>query len=102
MTLPPAFQDAPGPFTILATLFVDLKQKAEADRIKAEARDAARLARRQMEISERIQQEQRRQWLEMVQRQNVRGHAGNATQEEAREALRGRGGRANPLDNRWF
>jgi hypothetical protein len=95
-------QDAPGPLTILAQAYIAIRQAAEASRIKAEARDAARRARRQTESNERIQREQRRQWFEQVQRQNVRGHAGNATQEEARAALRGRGGRPNPLDDRWF
>src|ERR1700744_1580944 len=68
--------------------------RARAARAQArrEEQEAARRARRQMEISERIQSEQRRQWLEQVQRQNVRGHAGDATPEEARQALRGRGG----------
>jgi hypothetical protein len=78
------------------------RNRAARARQLREAREADRLARRQMEISERLQQEQRRQWLEMVQRQNIRGHAGNATPEEARQALRGRGGRPNPLDDRWF
>jgi hypothetical protein len=40
--------------------------------------------------------------LQQVERQMARGSAGDATQEEAREALHGRGGGANPLDDRWF
>ena len=95
-------QDGAGPLTALVQMYIAIRQRAEAKRVEAEARDAARLARRQMENSERIQQEQRRQWRELVERQNVRGHAGNATPDEARAALRGRGGRANPLDDRWF
>jgi hypothetical protein len=61
------------------------------NRAVADARAGDRQARRQ-----------RRQWFDLVERQRVRGHAGNATQEEARAALRGRGGRPNPLDDRWF
>jgi hypothetical protein len=78
------------------------RNRAARARVRREEQEAARLARRQMETSERIQQQQRRQWMQMVERQNVRGHAGDATPEEARQALRGRGGRANPLDDRWF
>ncbi|MBV9152697.1 MAG: hypothetical protein JO204_13065 [Alphaproteobacteria bacterium] len=78
------------------------RNRAAKAKQRREAREAERLARKQMEINERMQQEQRRQWQEMVQRQNVRGHAGDATPEEARQALRGRGGRPNPLDDRWF
>jgi hypothetical protein len=95
-------QDAPGPLTILVQAYIAIRQAAEANRIKAEAREAERLASRQSRNNDRIQREQRRQWLEMVERQNIRGHAGNATPEEARAALRGRGGRPNPLDDRWF
>jgi len=71
-------------------------------RQKHQAREIEERNRRQMESNERLQSEQHRQWLEMVERQNIRGHAGDATPEEAREALRGRGGRRNPLDDRWF
>jgi len=40
--------------------------------------------------------------LKLVQGQMARGRAGDATEAQAHEALRGRGGRANKLDERWF
>ena len=45
---------------------------------------------------------QQKEWRGMVERQKVRGEAGNASYEEAAEALRGAGGRPNPLDQRKF
>jgi hypothetical protein len=62
---------------------------------KAKARRAEKRARREAEA-------QRKEWRELVERQNVRGSAGNASYEEAAEALRGAGGRPNPLDQRKF
>jgi hypothetical protein len=55
------------------------------------ARDAERRAEKQM-----------KEWRELVERQMSRGKAGNATQEQAQEALRGRGGLPNPLDDGWY
>jgi Outer membrane efflux protein len=62
---------------------------------KAKARQAEQRARSEAEA-------QRREWRELVERQKVRGEAGNASYEEAAEALRGAGGRPNPLDQRKF
>jgi hypothetical protein len=59
-------------------------------------------AARQARADERASRRQRQEWFDVVERQKTRGDAGNATQEEAREALRGRGGRPNPLDERRF
>ena len=62
---------------------------------KAKARRAEKRARSEAEA-------QRKEWRELVERQKVRGEAGNASYEEAAEALRGAGGRPNPLDQRKF
>jgi hypothetical protein len=59
-------------------------------------------ARRRAFEAERKAEAQRHAWLAMVQRQHVRGTAGDASQADARAALSGRGGRPNPLDDRWF
>jgi hypothetical protein len=62
---------------------------------KGKARRAEKRARRETEA-------QHKEWRALVERQNVRGEAGNASYEEAAEALRGAGGRPNPLDQRKF
>lgn len=72
-------------------------QRARADARKA-AKSASRLARRQRIEAER----QRREWHEIVKKQQARGHAGFANEAEASEALSGRGGRRSNLDERWF
>ena len=59
-------------------------------------------AKRRALQAQRDSDAQRKAWLEMVQRQHVRGTAGDATQADARAALSGRGGRPNPLDEGWF
>lgn len=77
------------------------------------ARRAARRERRRavkeqrraelaMRIAERRAELLARERLRRVQLQMARGSAGNASPQQAREALRGRGGRANDLDERWF
>ena len=48
-------QDGAGPLTALVQMYTAIRQRAEAKRVEAEARDAARLAHRQMENNERIQ-----------------------------------------------
>jgi predicted rRNA methylase YqxC with S4 and FtsJ domains len=62
---------------------------------KGKARRAEKRARREAEA-------QRKEWRELVERQKTRGEAGNTSYEEAAEALRGAGGRPNPLDQRKF
>ena len=62
---------------------------------KAKARRAEKRARCEAEA-------RHKEWRELVERQKVRGEAGNAGYEEAAEALRGSGGRPNPLDQRKF
>ena len=64
-------------------------------RAKGKARLAERRARRETEA-------QHKEWRALVERQKVRGEAGNASYDEAAEALRGAGGRPNPLDQRKF
>jgi len=45
---------------------------------------------------------QHQKWLQAVTNQMARGKAGDASPEEAAAALRGRGGRPNKLDEKWF
>jgi len=80
---------------MIGGIIASLLQPRPAKNDKAEARRAEERARREAEA-------QQREWRALVERQKIRGHAGDATPEEAREALRGRGGRRNPLDDRWF
>jgi hypothetical protein len=87
--------EAQGPLTIIATLIADLARECGQIGSKASARRAERRARR-------ATQTQHKEWRALVERQKVRGEAGNASYEEAAEALRGAGGRPNPLDQRKF
>jgi hypothetical protein len=73
------------------------EQRAAAA-MKRMARDAARQARADQRASRRRQQE----WFEAVARQRARGHAGFASEAEARAALGGKGGRPSNLDRRRF
>jgi hypothetical protein len=72
--------------------------RRERRRAAAEQRRAERLSRAAERRAERIAEER----LKRVEGQMSRGSAGFANQNEAREALRGRGGRSNELDERWF
>lgn len=72
---------------------------------RRERRRAAKEQRRAelaMRIAERRAELLARERLRRVRLQMARGSAGNASPQQAREALRGRGGRANDLDERWF
>ena len=89
------YQDAPGPLTILAQVLAHFMQSDPAKNDKVEARRAEKRARQEAAA-------QQKEWRELVERQKVRGEAGNASYEEAAEALRGAGGRPNPLDQRKF
>jgi hypothetical protein len=51
---------------------------------------------------QRASQAQQKKWLEQVSRQMARGTAGDASQEDARAALQGRGGKPSDLDDKWF
>jgi uncharacterized protein HemX len=66
------------------------------------ARRERRRAQHQARVAEREAEKQHQKWRELVERQNVRGKAGNATYDEAAEALHSAGGRPNPLDQRKF
>jgi len=72
---------------------------------RRERRRAAKEQRRAelaMRIAERRAELLARERLRRVQLQMARGSAGDASPQQAREALRSRGGRANDLDERWF
>lgn len=62
------------------------RRQAERDRVKAE----------------RASRRQHQHWYRLVEQQKSRGNAGFASEAEAREALRGRGGRQSQLDERFF
>jgi hypothetical protein len=96
------YQDAPGPLTIIAQVFVGLHQMSKAKKAEAEARQAEDRARRQMQKAEREAEARLKEWREIVEQQKSRGRAGFAGEAEAVAALRGRGGRASPLDGRKF
>jgi hypothetical protein len=64
------------------------------DRSSSQRRASERAAR----DAERRAEAQMKEWRELVERQTAGRKAGNATQERAREALGGRGGLPNPLD----
>ena len=87
--------EAQGPLSIIAAMIADLARDCRVNRGTGQARRAEKRARREAEA-------QREEWRKLVQRQKVRGEAGNATYQEAAEALRGAGGRPNPLDQRKF
>jgi hypothetical protein len=78
---------------------IGLWLRARARKAQAQAQ---RLAEQQARENERKAKDQRRKWLEHVRKQMARGEAGDASQEDARAALRGRGGRPNPLDDQFF
>jgi hypothetical protein len=59
-------------------------------------------ARRKAREDQRASEAQQKKWLEQVSRQMARGTAGDASQEDARAALRGRGGKPSDLDDKWF
>jgi hypothetical protein len=94
--------DAPGPITFAAILisgifsiFWSIARTGFVWGARARARGRAR-------ADERTSRRRQQQWLDGVRRQKARGEAGDATQDEARAALRGRGGRQSELDERFF
>lgn len=66
------------------------------------AADRKSAAKRQARQDQRASQAQQKKWLEQVSRQMARGQAGDASQEDARAALRGRGGKPSDMDDQWF
>lgn len=66
------------------------------------ARRARTRAEREALEAERKALAQHQKWLDTVTNQMARGKAGDASPEEAAAALRGRGGRPNKLDDKWF
>jgi hypothetical protein len=63
---------------------------------------ARRRAERDRVEAERASRKQQQRWYALVEQQKARGNAGFASEAEAREALRGRGGRQSNLDEKWF
>ena len=59
-------------------------------------------AERRAQARDRASRRQRDEWVQRVREQNARGRARDATEAEAQAALRGRGGRRSPLDDRKF
>jgi hypothetical protein len=59
-------------------------------------------ANRRAQARERASRRQREEWIQRVREQSARGRAREATEAEAQAALRGRGGRRSPLDDRKF
>jgi hypothetical protein len=91
-----------GPLSLLGMLVAGLVECATGVWNAEKARsDRAQAARKALE-DERASRAQQRQWYEAVARQQARGHAGFASEAEARAALSGRGGRPSNLDGRKF
>jgi len=80
------------------TLLPILAARRQMKRARAEQRRAERASRQ----AERQAAELARERLRRVEEQMARGKAGDATEAQAREALQGRGGRPNKLDERMF
>jgi RPA family protein len=76
--------------------------KRAQKRLEREQEEKERQARERAEQQAAAAEQQRQKWFEQVERQMARGTAGNASREHARAALRGRGGRPNPLDDTLF
>lgn len=91
-----------GIFTIFGILIGGLLEASEASRLRGVEKRARARAVKDARKAERASQAQRQRGLDEVRRQMARGDAGDATQEDARAALRGSGGRRSELDDRWF
>ena len=88
--------------TILGILIAETINGIAAHRQKVAEARARRKSVSDARRAERESGERLQRWHEFTQQQKARGKAGDATQESAREALRGNGGRRSPLDDRWF
>lgn len=99
-----SLMDQPGAsvFSLLADVLIDGTTAIQTARLKREAKRAARAAKREAELAAQRAAERQRAWLRMMQRQARERRAGDATREDARRLLGGRGGRRNPLDKRKF
>ena len=91
-----------GIFTILGMLIGDLHGYAVTSRQRKAELKAQRQQQKAARAAERASLARQQRWLEEVQREQSRGSARDATEAEALEALRGRGGRHSDLDNRRF
>jgi hypothetical protein len=95
-------QPGAGIFTALCEIFVDTTTAIQMARLKREAQRAMRDAKREAQLAERRANERQRAWLRRMQREARERWAGDASREDARRLLGGRGGRRNPLDERKF
>ena len=95
-------QPGAGIFTALCEIFVDTATAVQTARLKRQAERAGRDAKREVELAEKRATERQRAWLRMMQKQARARWAGDASRDDARRLLSGRGGRRNPLDERKF
>ena len=91
-----------GIFTILGTVIGGVREYAAQSRNDELERKLRALQEKQARADERASLERQRRWLEFAEAQKSRGKAGNATPEQAHDALSGRGGRRSDLDDKWF
>jgi hypothetical protein len=91
-----------GFFSILSIALSGLSERREVLKLQRAESEAREQAVREALAAERASVAQQRKWHEEVARQNARGLSRFATAAEARAALRGKGGRTNPLDKRKF
>jgi hypothetical protein len=97
-----ASRDNPAMSHALQSFGAASAARSAARRAKAEAEAERRRAERASLKAERQAQKLAQERLRQVERQMVRGRAGFGRQEQARAALRSRGGRPNPLDGRKY
>jgi hypothetical protein len=95
-------QPGAGIFTALCEIVVDTATAIQLRRLKREAERAMRDAKREAQLAEQRANERQRTWLRMMQRQARERWSGDASREDARRLLNGRGERRNPLDQRKF
>jgi hypothetical protein len=87
---------------VIGQFIADCIQVSRASREKAAQKRAQEKALSDARTAERESRERLQRWREFTEQQKARGKAGDASQDTAREALRGNGGRRSPLDDRWF
>lgn len=91
-----------NPFSLVGEVIVLLVNGAVGIWNEVNADSARGDATRKGREDERASRAQQRKWFEAVKRQKARGHAGFASEAEARAALSGKGGRPSKLDGRKF
>jgi hypothetical protein len=91
-----------GPLTILAILMEGLLGRSREQRQRRDEQRTRKETLQEQLRQERASEARQREWLERVRNQKSRGAAGDASQEEARQLLGGRGGRRSRLDERFF